>query len=131
MEFQATPWYGDRYTKVTVTGHAGLGQLLSLLEVLGVDARSSPHRLLMLDLRQSQTRLCFTERLRLGQEGAQSLAHLRGFALVVPPDRITGVSEKAAQRMGTNMRVFGSEEEAMEWLTSTSESGQDTEPSSL
>ena len=131
MEFHATPWHGETYDKVTVTGSPNFEQLLSLLEVMRVDSRGSPHRLMMLDLRASETPLRFTERLRLGAEVARTLAHLRGFALLVPRQRITGVSAKAAQRLGANMGVFGSEEEAVEWLMRTSESGVDSTPASL
>jgi hypothetical protein len=130
MEFHATPSYGETYNKVTVTGPASLDRLLSLLQVLAIDSRASKHRLLMLDLRSSQTRLGFTERLRLAEEAARKLAHLRGFALVVPQER-AGADAKASLPPGAPTRVFGSEDEAVEWLTGTSKSGADSTPAAL
>jgi hypothetical protein len=37
-------------------------------------------------------------------------------ASLVPPERVTRMSEKAARRSGTNVRVFDDEGAAVAWL---------------
>jgi hypothetical protein len=46
---------------------------------------------------------------------------LAQIASLVPPERVTRMSEKAAQRSGTNVRVFDDERAATEWLQSARE----------
>ena len=57
------------------------------------------------------------EQFRIGVEAAASMSHLDRIASLVPPERITRVSEKAARRNGVNVRVFGDERAALAWLT--------------
>ena len=114
--FQVLPSYDAEYARITVVGAPTIGQLISLTELLAVDSRSWAQPLLLLDLRQVETRFAFTDQFRLGEAGARNLGHLRKLASVVPPDRITHVSEKAANHGGANVRVFTDEAEAVAWL---------------
>jgi uncharacterized membrane protein len=41
---------------------------------------------------------------------------MRRIASVVPRERVTRVSEKAARRNGVNVRVFDDEQQAIAWL---------------
>ena len=104
------------FTRVTVAGAPTIGQLISLTEVLGADSRAWPQPMLLLDLRQVEPVFSFTEQFRLGEAGARNLGHLRKLASVVPPERITHVSEKAANHGGAHVRVFTDEGEAIAWL---------------
>ena len=116
MTFQAVPSFEAEYARVTVIGAPTIGQLISLTEVIGVDSRTWAQPLLLLDLRQVAPVFSFTEQFRLGEAGARHLGHLRKLASVVPPERITHVSEKAANHGGARVRVFTDEGEAVAWL---------------
>jgi hypothetical protein len=104
------------HTRVTVVGLPTLGQLLSLIHLLGVESSSWRAETLLVDLRGVDTEWTQEEQFRMGQEAACSLAHMRKIASLVPPERITHISERAARRSGTNVSVFGDEQAAMAWL---------------
>jgi hypothetical protein len=106
------------HVRVTVAGTPSIDQLLSLVHVLGVDSVGWRHQLLLVDLREVRTLFTPEQQYRLGQEAACSLAHLRRIASVVPVERITRISEKAARRDGTDVRVFDNQDEALSWLRS-------------
>jgi hypothetical protein len=101
---------------VQVAGRPSFEQVLSMLHILGVDSGEWEPEVLLLDMRQVETVFTREQQFRLGQEAALSLAHLRKVATLVPAERITRVSEKAARRNGTNVRVFGDEQAALAWL---------------
>jgi DNA-directed RNA polymerase subunit F len=52
----------------------------------------------------------------MGRLAAQHLAHLEKVASLVPEDKITRVSEKAAQAQGMQLRVFTQLTDAVSWL---------------
>ncbi|GAB3762700.1 hypothetical protein GCM10028796_14890 [Ramlibacter monticola] len=104
------------HARVEVAGHPSFDQLVSLLHLLGVDSGGWEHPVLLLDLREMQTRFTPEQQVCIGREAALSLAHLRRVAAVVQPERITRVAEKAARRNGTNIRVFAEEAAALAWL---------------
>jgi DNA-directed RNA polymerase subunit F len=52
----------------------------------------------------------------LGQLAARYLSHLEKVASLVPPEKITRVSEAAAQAQGMRLRVFVNITEAVAWL---------------
>lgn len=104
------------HARVKVAGRPTIDQMISLVHLLGVDSDNWTHRVLLVDLREVHTVFTPQEQFQLGQEAALSLAHLRKVASVVPPERITRISEKAAQRDGTNVRVFVDEDSALRWL---------------
>lgn len=116
MNFDLSITEATDHARVRVAGHPTIDQMLSLIHLLGVDSGQWTHQVLLVDLREVQTRFTPQEQFRLGQETALSLSHLRRIASVVPPERITRISEKAAQRDGTDVRVFSDEEEALAWL---------------
>jgi hypothetical protein len=104
------------YVRVMITGRPSLGQLLSLIHLLGVESETWQDTKVLVDLRGVNTQFDRPEQFRIGQEAAASLSHMERIASVVPPERVTRVSEKAAQREGTNVRVFDDEELAIAWL---------------
>jgi hypothetical protein len=104
------------YTRVAITGEPTIDQLLSLVHLLGVDSGSWKHDRLLVDLRRVTTQFTQAEQFSIGQEAATSLSHMRKIASVVPADRVTRISEKAARRDGTNVLVFDDENEALAWL---------------
>jgi hypothetical protein len=104
------------HARVKVAGHPTFDQLLSMIHLLGVDSGGWNHEVLLVDLRAVETEFTREEQFRIGEEAALSLAHLRKVASLVAPQRITRIGEKAAQRNGTNVRVFGDEAAALAWL---------------
>lgn len=104
------------YTLVKISGLPSHEQLLSLAHLLGVESGGWSTDCVMVDLRDVATPFTTEQQYELGRDVANSLAHMRKLASVVPPTRVTHVSERAAQREGTNLRVFDSMEAAQAWL---------------
>jgi len=71
---------------------------------------------LLVDLRKVSTQFSESEQRSVGQEAAASLVHMRKIASVVPPDRVTRISERAARRDSANVSVFDDEKAALAWL---------------
>ncbi|MBK6008330.1 STAS/SEC14 domain-containing protein [Ramlibacter ginsenosidimutans] len=104
------------YIRVRITGGPSFGQLLSLIHLLGVESETWDEDKVLVDLRGVVTPFSRPEQFRIGEEAAASLSHMRRIASVVPPERVTRVSEKAARRNGVNVRVFDDETQAIAWL---------------
>ena len=102
--------------RVTITGSPEIGELLSLIHTLGVESETWPLDRLLVDLRGIVTLFTQVEQFRVGEEAAASFSHMDCLASLVPPERVTRVSEKAARRSGANVRVFDDEQEALAWL---------------
>jgi hypothetical protein len=104
------------HARVSVTGHPSFDQVLCMIHLLGVDSSDWHKEAVLVDLRAVATDFTREQQFLIGREAALSLAHLRKIASLVPPERITRISEKAARRNGTNVRVFGDEKAALAWL---------------
>lgn len=109
MNFDVSVTHEPRFARVKVAGPAGLGRLLSLLQVLRVDSATWPHHALLLDLREVQPPLSDDEQSRLAAAVAQSLSALRRVAILTGP---------GATREAGGVRAFGDEAEARSWLES-------------
>lgn len=108
---------GACIAEAAVTGSPGIDQLVSALHVLGVELEPPAGAVgIVLDLTGLHSVFAQEELVRVGREIACSFAHFRRLALVVPHHRITRISERAAQRSGMDMRVFGAMHAAQEWL---------------
>jgi hypothetical protein len=107
---------GPHFIRVTVTGQPSLGQLLSLIHLLGVESETWQDDRVLVDLRSVATPFTREEQFRIGEEAAASLSHMEKIASLVPPERLTRVSEKAARRNGANVSVFDDEAAAVDWL---------------
>jgi hypothetical protein len=105
-----------RHVRVTVTGRPTIGQMLSLIHLLGVESETWEQQAVLVDLRPVQTPFSREDQFRIGEEAAASLSHMDRIASVVPPDRITRISERAARRNGVNVCVFDDEQQALAWL---------------
>jgi hypothetical protein len=116
MSFDVSVTQKQFYTRVAIAGSPGIDQLVSLVHVLGLDSAGWKHDILLVDLRKVSTQFTEAEQRTLGLEAAASLGHLRKVASVVPRDRVTRISEKAARRDGTKVTVFDDEKEALAWL---------------
>lgn len=104
------------FMRVTVTGEPAIDELLSLIHLLGVESDNWPEKKVLVDLRGVRTQYTKAEQHRMGEEAAASLHHMARVASLVPPERVTRVSEKAARRSAINLRVFDDEALAVAWL---------------
>lgn len=104
------------FVRIAVTGEPALGELLSMIHLLGVESEAWEEHRVMVDLRAVRTHFTRPEQFRIGEEAAASLSHMEKIASVVPAERLTRMSEKAAQRNGVNVRVFDDERAAVAWL---------------
>ncbi|MBC5782458.1 STAS/SEC14 domain-containing protein [Ramlibacter sp. USB13] len=116
MNFDVTIDALRHFMRVTVSGAPALDELLSMIHLLGVESETWQEAKVLVDLRGVTTPFTRPEQFRIGEEAAASLSHMDRIASLVPPERVTRVSEKAARRNGTNVRVFGDERAAVAWL---------------
>lgn len=116
MDFDVGIAKEARYVRVTVSGGPTFAQLLSMIHLLGVESETWPQRAALVDLRGVHTPFSRLEQFRIGEEAAASLSHMERIASLVPPERLTRVSERAAQRNGVNVRVFDEEQAAIRWV---------------
>jgi hypothetical protein len=116
MSFDLAIGRTARFVRVTVTGVPDIAELLSLIHLLGVESETWKDDRVLVDLRGVATPFSREEQFRIGEEAAASLSHMEKIASVVPPERVTRVSEKAARRMGANVCVFDDEDAAIAWL---------------
>jgi hypothetical protein len=115
-EFEVLAESSAALMRVQVDGHPSIDQLVSTLHVFGVESQDLGRPALLLDLRELRTHYQRAELTRIGYEMAASFVHLSRIAVLVPAHRVTGVTERAAQRQGINMRVFDREDAATGWL---------------
>lgn len=116
MSFDVLVKRMPQFTRVRIAGELSFDQLISAVHLLGVESSGWEQDSVLVDLRGVVSVFSPAEQFRLGQEAAASLPHMRRIASLVPPDRITRISEKAARRNGSNVQVFTVEAEAMAWL---------------
>jgi hypothetical protein len=116
MNFDVVIDQKARYVRVALTGNPSIGQLLSMIHLLGVESETWQQTATLVDLRGVVTEYSQLEQFRIGEEAASSLSHMDKIASVVPTARITRISQRAARRNGVDLCVFGDEGEAVEWL---------------
>ena len=104
------------HLKATLRGSPTANEFLDALQQVGFESARGEFDLVLLDLREVVPVYSFTDQLRMGQEVARCMTHLRKLASVVPADRITRVSEKSAKHAGATVRIFTVESQALEWL---------------
>lgn len=107
MRFDVQVTQEARGTRVEVQGEAGLGRLLSLLQVLALDCADWPRAGVLFDLRGLQTQLTDDEQGQLAAALARALRS-RG--------RIAVVTSPIALREAEGVRAFVREEDAWGWL---------------
>jgi hypothetical protein len=115
--FEVTVHRLQDFTSVKVTGHATLAAFAQLILKVGAQTRNRGDKRVLVDLLGVEGQLKFTEHFRLGEEAAAHLQHLDKVASVVPVDKITHTSEKAAVQQGLQLRVFTSMNDAIRWLS--------------
>jgi hypothetical protein len=108
------------YVEVQVAGPTSIRDFVELVSTVGQETVFWSDRKVLVDLRQVEGELTPTEQIFLGELVAQDLSHIQRMASVVPPRQLTRNSEKAAQQLGSQLRVFDDEAEAIAWIKSDS-----------
>ena len=123
MNFDVVIDQTARYVRIALTGSPSIGQMLSMIHLLGVESETWKQTATLVDLRGVSTQYTQQEQFRIGEEAASSLSHMDRIASVVPAARITRISEKAARRNGIELCVFSDEKQAVEWLLAEEPAG--------
>lgn len=105
------------YVQLQVAGPNSIRDFIELVSTVGQETVYWSDRKVLVDLRQVEGALSTDEQIFLGEMVAQDLSHIERMASVVPAEQITHNSENAAQQMGTQLRVFDNEADAIAWLT--------------
>lgn len=111
------------YVRFDVAGPPSLKNYFDLIEQAAKETLAGGERSALVDLRGVTGRLGFTDQLFIGDVVGEKLAHMHKVASLVADDPDSYNSPRVAQRKGVNIRSFGSEEAALAWLTSRSDSG--------
>jgi hypothetical protein len=114
LSFKTDHWGGC--SAVRAVGDPTLAEFLALLERIGVESEAWPYDRLLLDVRGVRSLPRREEHEAVGRHIRANLFHLKRVAAIVAPELYTGASEQAAQLGGMNLRVFTTENQALEWL---------------
>ncbi|WP_298926278.1 STAS/SEC14 domain-containing protein [uncultured Ramlibacter sp.] len=120
MTFSTTIHRVTDRVEVRVAGPAAIRDFVDLIQAMAQETSYWSDTRLLVDLRRIEGRLSPEEQVFIGEMVAHSLSHLDKVASVVKAEEITRNSERAAQELGARLRVFDSEDEALEWLGSDS-----------
>ena len=104
------------YVRVQVAGPNSIRECVELISTIGQETVYWSDRRVVVDLRQVEGELTTTEQIFLGELVAQDLAHIERMASIVQPQSLTRNSERAAQELGSQLRVFDDEAQALAWI---------------
>jgi len=116
MHFTATVHHGPDYLLVEGSGPALLTDLCGFMDLVATVADRGRYRRAVLDLVDVEIALTFTEHLHLGAHAAERLRNLDRVASIVSLQNRKGTSEKAAQKLGLQLRTFTSQAQALAWI---------------
>ncbi|MDP3759248.1 MAG: hypothetical protein Q8R01_01870 [Ramlibacter sp.] len=116
MHFTATVHHGPDYLLVKGSGPALLTDLCGFMDLVATVAGKGRYRRAVLDLLGVEIALTFTEHLQLGAHAAEHLRDLERVASIVSVQNRKGTSEKAAQKLGLQLRTFTSLAEGLRWI---------------
>lgn len=116
MPFTLTYKRGDRMAVAEISGLAFIDDAPELIERMRQATLEHGDERLLINLEDVVGTLEAKDHQLLGQLAAARLGHLRKIASLVPQDKITRVSEQAAQSLGVQLRVFTSLTAAVDWL---------------
>lgn len=105
------------YVRLQVAGPSSIREFVELISTIGKETVYWLDRRVVVDLREVEGALDPTEQVFLGELVGQELAHIERMASLVPPARLTRNSERAAQELGSQLRVFDDEAQALAWIT--------------
>lgn len=109
--------HGPAYAVAEITALAFLESAEPVLRTIAERTLQHRTRRLLINLMDVVGTFGPDEQHAIGLLAYRYLSHLEKVASLVPPDKITRVSEKAARAQGMELRVFTSLPAAVEWLT--------------
>ena len=108
--------HGPKFAVVEVTSLAFLEVAVPALLEIAEHTRQHKDRRLLINLMDVVGTFGPEQQRDIGLLAYQHLSHLEKVASLVPSDKITRVSEAAAQAQGLQLRVFTELTDAIEWL---------------
>jgi hypothetical protein len=110
--------HGPSFGVVEVTSLAFLENAEPAVREIAAHTRQHGDRRLLINLMDVVGTFGPDQQREIGILAYRYLAHLERVASLVPPDKLTRVSEAAAQAQGLQLRVFTQLTDAIEWLVS-------------
>ncbi|HEY8360878.1 MAG TPA: STAS/SEC14 domain-containing protein [Ramlibacter sp.] len=120
MPFKLRYKHGSAMSLVEVSGLAFAEQAEDVIEAIQERSMEHHDKRLLIDLTDVVGTLGPAEHQALGLLAVRYLSHLERVASLVPQDKITRVSEAAAQAQGLQLRVFTDLTDAVDWLVQPS-----------
>jgi hypothetical protein len=114
--FKLTYRHGPKMALAEVSALAFLESAEPVLRDIAARTRANGDRRLLVNLLDVVGTFGPQEQQAIGQLAARYLSHLERVASLVPQDKITRVSEAAAQAQGMQLRVFTNFTDAVAWL---------------
>jgi hypothetical protein len=108
--------HGPSFGVVEVTSLAFLENAEPAVREIAERTRHHGDRRLLINLMDVVGTFGPDQQREIGILAYRYLAHLERVASLVPPDKLTRVSEAAAQAQGLQLRVFTQLADAIEWL---------------
>jgi hypothetical protein len=110
--------HGPSFSVVEITSLAFVENAEPVLREIAERTRQWGDRLLLINLMDVVGTFGPEQQRDLGLLAYRYLAHLQKVASLVPPDKLTRVSEAAARAQGMELRVFTQLTDAIDWLVS-------------
>lgn len=114
--FQVAMEEHEKFLLASARGPATLADFFVAIDRTAEAVRRGHYRRVLIDLRETQQNLKFTEHLALGARVAERLAFVERVATIVTQQSRSGSSEKAAQKTGLHLRTFTDFKEALAWV---------------
>ena len=108
--------HGPAYAVAEITALAFEESAEPILRGISEQTRLRNDRRLLINLLDVVGTFGAEEQRRIGLLAHKHLSHLRKVASLVPPDKLTRVSEEAARAQGMELRVFAHLGDAVDWL---------------
>ena len=108
--------HGPSFSVVEITSLAFLENAEPVLREIAQRTRDFNDRRLLVNLMDVVGTFGAEEQHAIGLLAYRYLSHLEKVASLVPPDKLTRVSEAAAQAQGMQLRVFTQLTDAVGWL---------------
>ena len=108
--------HGPSFSVVEVTALAFQEDVEPALQEIAARTREAGTRRLLINLMDVVGTFGPEQQRAIGMLAHGHLAHLQKVASLVPPDKLTRLSEGAARAQGLELRVFDQLSDAIEWL---------------
>lgn len=123
MSLDVTVTRSAAYVRYTVKGSVSLAEMVKLIKTMSTEVERFEDLCVLVDLRGVAGRLPTSEQILVGELVATQLAGVYKVASLVPRGEISGNSERAATKLGMQLRVFSAEASALLWLLDRGDRG--------